>query len=202
MDKTLARLQERFYWPGYHDDVRNWYNSCAACATCKNPAPKARAPLTSVKTGYPLQFVAMEILGPFPESQVENSDILMIADYFTQWAEAHAIRNQEATTMASKLTDEFFFRFSPPERLHSDQGRKFESEVIAEICKLLAVKKSRTTPYHPQSDGPVERCNRTLCPCWLKQLRSTYSSWRIIYAVCAWPTTRVSIQPRDILHST
>ncbi len=63
VDKTLARLQERFYWPGYHDDVRNWCSTCAACAARKNPTPKARAPLTGVKTGYPLQLVAMDILG-------------------------------------------------------------------------------------------------------------------------------------------
>jgi hypothetical protein len=61
-----------------------------------------------------------------------------------------------------RLVDEFFLRFSPPERLHSDQGRNFESAVIAEACQLLGVNKSRATPYHPQSDGLVERFNRTL----------------------------------------
>ena len=64
--------------------------------------------------------------------------------------------------MAGKLTDEFFFRFSPAEQLHSDQGRNFESDVIVEVCRLLGVVKTRTTPYHPQSDGLVERFNRTL----------------------------------------
>jgi len=162
VDKTLARVQERFYWPGYHDDIQNRCRCCAACATRKNPTPTSRAPLTSVKTGYPLQLVAIDILGPFPESEAGNSYILVVADYFTRWTEAYPIPNQEATTVAKKLTDEFFFWFSPPEQLHSDQGRNFESAVIADICKLLAMRKSRTTPYHPQSNGLVERCNRTL----------------------------------------
>ena len=70
--------------------------------------------------------------------------------------------NQEATTVAQKLTDELFFRFSPPEQLHTDLGRQFKSTVIAEVCKLLSIAKSRTTPYHPQGDGQVERFNRTL----------------------------------------
>lgn len=91
-----------------------------------------------------------------------NKYILVLADYFTRWTEAYPIPDQEASTVAKKLTDEFFFRFSPPEQLHSDQGRNFESAVIAEMCKLLAIKKSRTTAYHPQSDGLVERFNRTL----------------------------------------
>ena len=162
VDKTLARLKERFYWPGHYNDVHEWCRSCAVCASRKSPAPKTRAPLTSINTGYPLQTVAMDILGPFPESRAGNTHILVVADYFTRWMEAYPIPNQEATTVAKKLTEEFFFRFSPPEQLHSDQGRNFESEVIAEICKLLGVVKTRTTPYHPQSDGLVERFNRTL----------------------------------------
>ena len=162
VDKTLARVQERFYWPGYHDDVRDWCSRCASCAARKNPTSMPRASLKSVKTGYPMQLVAMDILGPFPESESGNRYILVVADYFTRWTEAYPIPDQEASTVAKKLTDEFFFRFSPPEQLHSDQGRNFESAVIADMCKLLAIKKSRTTAYHPQSDGLVERVNRTL----------------------------------------
>ena len=79
-----------------------------------------------------------------------------------KWVEAYAIPNQEAVTVATKLVDEFFCRFSVPEQLHSDQGRQFESGVLQEVCRLLKIYKSRTTPYHPQSDGLVERFNRTL----------------------------------------
>ena len=162
MDKTLARLKERFYWPGHYNDVENWCRNCAKCAMRKTPAPRARAPLQSIKAGYPMQIVATDILGPFPESINGNNYILVVGDYFTRWVEAYAICNQEAVTVANKLTNEFFFRFSPAEQLHSDQGRQFESQVIAEVCKLLGIHKSCTTPYHPQSDGMVERFNRTL----------------------------------------
>ena len=162
VDKILARLKERFYWPGHYTDVRDWCQNCGTCASRKSPAPRYKAPLESITTGYPMQLVAMDIVGPLPESPAGNMYVLVVADYFTKWTEAYPIPNQEATTVASKLVDEFFFRFSPPEQIHSDQGRNFESEVIAEVCKLLGVVKSRTTPYHPQSDGLVERFNRTL----------------------------------------
>ena len=76
--------------------------------------------------------------------------------------EAFAIPNKEAPTIAQKLVNEFFCRFSMPEQLHSDQGRQFESILIAEIRKILHIHKTRTTPYHPQGDGMVERFNRTL----------------------------------------
>ena len=104
----------------------------------------------------------MDILGPFPARPAGNIYILVVTDYFTWWAETCAIPDKEATTVAKKLTDEFFFRFSPPEQLHADQGCNFESVVIAEVCRLLGIANTRTTPYHPQSDGLVERLNRTL----------------------------------------
>ena len=68
----------------------------------------------------------------------------------------------EAITVATKLVDDFFCHFSILEQIHSDQGKQFESNIIAEICKLLKISKTRTTPYHLQSDGLVERYNRTL----------------------------------------
>ena len=72
------------------------------------------------------------------------------SDYFTRWVEAYGIPNQEAITVADKVVGEMFCRFSPPDQPHSDQGKQFESNLIAEICALLQIKKSRTTPYHPQ----------------------------------------------------
>ena len=106
--------------------------------------------------------MAVDLVGPFPESESGNSYIMVVGDYFSRWMEAFPIPNQEATTVADKLVDEVFLRYSAPEQLHSDQGRQFESRLITEICKLLQIKKTRTTPYHPQSDGLVERFNRTL----------------------------------------
>ena len=85
-----------------------------------------------------------------------------MGDYFTWWMEAYAIRKQEAATVAQKLVDEIFCRFSTPEQLHSDQGSQFESQLISEICKIMNIHKNHTTPYHPQGDGLVEGFNRTL----------------------------------------
>ena len=103
-----------------------------------------------------MQLVATDIVGPFPESSSGNFYILVAVDYFTRWVEAYPIPCQEASVVARKLVDEMFCCFSPPEQLLSDQGRQFESQLM-EVCKLLEIQKSRTTPYHPQCDGLVER---------------------------------------------
>ena len=83
-------------------------------------------------------------------------------DYFTKWQEAYALPNQEAETVVKVLVDQLVSRFGAPAQLHSDQGRNFESQVFTEMCKLLGIEKTRTTPLHPQSDGTVERSSRTL----------------------------------------
>ena len=66
-----------------------------------------------------MQMVATDIV---VESTNGNKYILVASDYFTRWAEAYAIPNQEATTVATKLIDNMFCRFGIPEQLHSDMG--------------------------------------------------------------------------------
>ena len=160
-DKTLQQLKKRFYWPGHSQDVKMWCQTCSTCASRKTPAPKNCAPLQTVTTGSPMQVIAIDIMGPLPESTHKNSYIVVIADYFTKWVEALPIHNQEALTVAKKLGDEVFCRFGIPEQLHSDKGKQFEGILMKEICKILNISKSRTTSYHPQGDGLVERFNRT-----------------------------------------
>ena len=72
----------------------------------------------SIRTGYPLRVVFMDIHGPFSELEAGNKHILMVIDYFTRWTEADPIRNEEDTTVPKKLTDEFFFKFSLLKQLH------------------------------------------------------------------------------------
>ena len=65
-------------------------------------------------------------------------------------------------TVATALIENVFSLFGLPRQLHTDQGRNFESKLIEELCKAFDIDKTRTTPYRPQSDGMIERFNRTL----------------------------------------
>ena len=98
--------QKRLY-----NDAREWCQKCAACAARKMPTPKPKAALVPVSVSAPLELVAMDILGPLPESTSGNSYILVVGDYFTKWMETYPIPNQEATTVSKKLVDEFFCRY-------------------------------------------------------------------------------------------
>ncbi len=129
-EKTIGRLKERIFWPDHSRDVKQWCQTCAHCVARKAPVQHRRAPMRSVCAGFPMQLVATDIVGPFPESPAGNTYVLVASDYFTQWVEAYAIPDQEATTATSKLVDEMFCQFGIPEQLHSDQGRQFESDLV------------------------------------------------------------------------
>ena len=159
-DKTL---RERFYRPGHQKGVATWCHTCKDCAARKGPAPKQRAPLTLIEVVSPPQMVAMDFLGPLVETDEGNCYILVVGDHFTKYMSAYALPNQEAKTVARILVEEHFCQNGFPERLHSDQGPQFESEVIAEMCKTMGICKTRTTPYHPACNGEIERFNKTLC---------------------------------------
>lgn len=161
-DKTLESIKRRFYWPGMCESVKRWCKSCELCAQCKSGPSLGKSPLRQFVVRAPLECTAIDIMGPLPETRNGNIYIMVVGDYYTKWKEAFALPNHTALTVADKLVTEVFTRIGCPVQIHSDQGREFESELFSNICKLLGIQKTRTTPYHPQSDGLVERFNRTL----------------------------------------
>lgn len=88
--------------------------------------------------------------------------VLVMTDVFLKFTQAVPTKDQRASTVAGVLVKEWFYRFGVPSRIHSDQGRNFESASISQLCTLYGVQKTHTTPYHPQGNGQCERFNRTL----------------------------------------
>ena len=113
-------------------------------------------------TGAPLDRLATDILGPFPESTRGNKYVLAVTDYFTKWVEIFPIPDQTAPTCAEIILNEVIARFGCPYNIHSDQGRNYESAIFSELCQLLEIRKTRTSPGHPSCNGQVEHFNRTL----------------------------------------
>ena len=168
-ERCLHQLKQYYFWPGMRKDVDQWYAKCPDCARSKGNPTRHRGKLQKVVTGAPMDIVAVDILSGLPETPDGLKYILVISDYFTKYSQAFALPDAEASTCMRVMFDGFFSLFGLPLQLHSDQGRNFEGKLFHELCKLAGIKKSRTTAFHPQSDGQVERLNRTL----LQMLRTT-----------------------------
>ena len=164
--KTLGKVRERYFWPYCRKDVEEWCKKCGNCASRKGPKDKQRGPMRRFNVGAPLERIAVDVLGPLPTLSKGNKYILILGDYFTKWAEAYPLENQRAEVVAEVvaevIVEEFVARFGVPLQLHSDQGRNLKSAVFSNICNILGIDKTRTTALHPESDGMVERFNRTL----------------------------------------
>ena len=91
----IGYLIKWFYWPGCAEGAREWCKTCGTCATRKSQVPNSRAPLQGIQAGYPMQIVAVDIMGPLPETSSGNWYALEASDYFTGWVEAYGIPNQE-----------------------------------------------------------------------------------------------------------
>ena len=91
-----------------------------------------------------------------------RESVLVITDAYTKYTKAIPIRNQLSITVVKILMNKWIFNFRIPQRIHTDQGRNFQSEIVEELCKLFGIVQSRTSPYHPQGNGQCERMNRSI----------------------------------------
>ena len=112
--------------------------------------------------GYPGKHIAMDICGPFSLAERSNRYILVVADYFTKWSEMYPIPDQTAVSVANVFVNNWVIRWGCPRELHTDQGQHFEGVLFKEVCAMLDIQKTRTTPYFPQSDGMVEVKNAVM----------------------------------------
>lgn len=161
VERTLELLRQRCYWPGMSAEVAQWCQACERCQVAKESQPTARTFMGHLLASRPNEILAIDFTVLEP-SRNGMEDVLVMTDVFSKYTLAVPTRDQRATTVARVLVVEWFSKFGVPARIHSDQGRNFESSLIQQLCALYGIEKSRTTPYHPSGNGQCERFNRTL----------------------------------------
>eukprot|EP00731_Ephydatia_muelleri_P036344 Em0239g5a len=198
--KTLHKLRREAYWVNMAQDADQHCRECNICQRTKPTAPK-RAPLINIPVGRPWQMVAVDILEVLVSSN-NNRYILVVQGFFTKWADARPIPDQTAVRITRELVH-IFAGYGIPEIIHSDQGRNFESTIFQQTMAAFGVKKSRTTAYHPQGDGMVERFNRTLLQL-LRAYVDQQNEWETylplaLYAYRTSTHTSTSVSPFELM---
>uniref|UniRef100_H3B522 Gypsy retrotransposon integrase-like protein 1 n=1 Tax=Latimeria chalumnae TaxID=7897 RepID=H3B522_LATCH len=163
--KALQRAHQLCYWPFMSRDIHAW------CEKLEELQYQDHKHLYK-----PFQKVAADIL-ELPITSCNNCYVLVVQDYFTKYVNLFALPDQRTMTVAKYLFENYIREHGIPESLHTDQGCQFESDVVKHLCQLLGIRKTRTNPYHPQSDGMVERFNRTLIDQLSKTLLEHSGEW-------------------------
>ncbi len=159
VERTAKLLKDCFYWPRMSQDVEQYVKNCGKCIARKT-LPKKFAPLNHIASSGPFYLICIDFPSFEPDSRWIGN-VLVVTDHFTRYAQAFTCKDQKALTVAKTLCDKFFIYYGLPSRIHSDQGRDFESGLIKELLRMLGIRKSRTSPY-PQGDPQPERFIRTL----------------------------------------
>ena len=189
--KIHGELSRRYWWPGMRSNIIRWCQACLVCSS-RQVGQRIRPPLTPIPVAGPFDRVGVDVLH-FPKSAAGNQYAVVFVDYLTKWPEVFAASDQTALTIAKLLVEEVVSRHGVPAELLSDRGKSFLSLLMQEVCSVLGVKKVNTTAYHPQTDGLVERFNRTLINMLAKRVEKGGSDWdlHLPYVLFAY---RASIQ--------
>ena len=202
--KTTNRTLQRFYWPGIFRDVSD---HCRSCEQCQKSSPRGvkKAPLVPLPImDVPFKRIAMDIVGPLPRSSSGKRFILVMCDYATRYPEAVALRTIDAARIAKELMS-LFARVGVPEEILTDQGANFTSGLLQEVYRLMGIKPIRTSPYHPQTDGLVERFNHTLKSMLRKTASEEGKDWDdllpyLLFAYREVPQASTGFSPFELLY--
>jgi hypothetical protein len=180
----------KYFWPNMGDDIKAYIKSCDTCQ--RRQRPMKTEPLHPLKVGQPFDRLGMDIVGPLPLTKNGNQYIVVATEYLTKWPEARALPDAKATSVVSFFYEDIICRHGCPRELLTDQGTHFVNALLDALCNRLGVKHRLSTAYHPQTNGLVERFNRTLCDMLAKYSSEYQQDWDVFLpsALFAYRTIR------------
>lgn len=141
------------------NDIEKWIKQCSLCQTKRSI--KLQGEYTPIIVNEPWELVGMDLIGKLSMTSAGNQYICVLIDYFTKWVEAYPLTSKTAEEVTACIV-KVFYRFGAPKRILTDQGREFVNKMNKEVCQLFGIQRSLCSPYHPQTNGLVEKMNGTI----------------------------------------
>ena len=161
-NKTLNKIRQRYWWDRHYADIKSWIDTCKLCAMKKGHRPDNAGLMNPIVSQEPFETVGMDFFGPLPTSKNGNIMVLVITDHFSKFVELFAMKRGTEVEVAKCLVEQIIARHGPMQKLISDRGQSFVSQVIQEVYKLFKIRKINTSAWHPQANGQTERFNKSL----------------------------------------
>ena len=165
----MISRKQKYFWENIKDDVQNYIRKCLKCELKK---------LVRVKTKpmAPLEKVSLDIVGLFPGSKNSHNNILTVQCDFSKYCLAISLRDATAESVADAFIKRFICIFGSPVTILKDQGSNLMSILIKRVAKKFRIKQIKTTAYHPQSNGSLERSHHSLTE-YMKMFIESNDTW-------------------------
>ncbi len=163
-NKTIRKIQTRYYWPNMIADIRNHVDSCIPCLQNNHRRQKPPGALKPIKPPEGVwQLLTMDFHGPItPTTKNGNRYIISLTDVLSKFIIAKAVRDCTAATAARFITEEVILKYGTPKCILTDNGTHFTASMMSELFKKIGVTHLYSTPYHPMTNGQIERYNATM----------------------------------------
>ena len=163
-DRVLELARSRFYWKDMNKDLKAHCKACHQCAIHQDvPFPKAEMKPTVTEVTTLFERWHVDVVGPLPRSANGKTYILMAQDAFSKWPVAKAVSGcPTSKTITEWLQEAIIYQFGVPKEIMTDRGSQLESKEFAEWIQNQGIKHLTSTAYHHQTNGVVERFNKTL----------------------------------------
>jgi len=162
VSRTVKRLKLNYQWKNLKKSVKQYISSCEVCQKTKTHLKTKQPMLITSTVTNSFERICLDIVGPLPQTSLGNQYILTMQDELTRYAIAVALSATDAQTVAQAFVECFVCIYGIPVSILTDCGTNFLSDVFKQMCKLLDIEKSKSTPWHPQTNGFLERSHRTL----------------------------------------
>jgi hypothetical protein len=175
-DVTYQRIAQRFYWPGLKTDVAKYISRCQTCQLNKSSNKAKKLALQPLPVHTPWSHVHSDYVGPFPRTRKGNQYILVFTDRCTRWTELVATKDNSSATTVSKFSKRVLHRHGCPSHFLCDCGSSYQGDFKA-FCEANSIEIELTQPYQHNTNGLVERLNRTVEECLSHYVNASKSDW-------------------------
>jgi len=166
-DAMFHKIKTRYYWPQYYDDIKKYVEACDSCQ--RRERSKKNNLLHPIPVHSPFYQIGIDFVRPLPRTKRGKKYIIVAMDYLTKWPEARAVSEATADATAQFLYEQIICQHGCPQIILSDRGTHFNNNTIKALTEKFKINHLLSTPYHPQTNGLVERFNRTLCESLARQ---------------------------------
>ena len=160
--KLYQSIRKDMYWPSLAVYCYATVKRCPTCAKNRFKLRKSVKELQLFAASAPLESVSIDVLGELLKTARGNQYLLVISDRFTKLTKSIPFKGVSAAEAAKAFVNEWVLNYGTPKEILSDNGKCFTAKFFQDVCRIMNVHNSFTTTYHPQTNGQVERYNRTI----------------------------------------